>query len=100
MSEMSRFEKNPPASETHYEIHVKDGNGDWCIGIMEEEGRGDEFLMLTNLDEALSVYKKLLEDEAKKGPDEEKFELRIAAVRVWGFPSGYVPSELELIMEP
>ena len=52
--------------------------------------------MLTNLDEALSVYKKLLENEAKKGPDEEKFELRIAIVQVFGFPSGYIPSEVEL----
>ena len=93
---MSRFEKNPPASEIHYEIHMKNGNGEWCIAIMEEEGKEDEFLMLTNLDEALSVYKKLLEDEAKKGPDEEKFELRIASVLVFGFPSGYVPSEIEL----
>lgn len=100
MSKMRRLKKDPPPSKDHYEIHVKNGNGEWCIGMMEEEGKEDEFLMLTNLDEALSVYKKLLEDEAKKGPDEEKFELRIAAVRVWGFPSGYVPSELELIMEP
>ena len=95
---MSRFEKDPPASKMHYEIHVKDGSGDWCIGIMEEEGREDEFLMFADLDEALSVYKKLLDDEAKKGPDEEKFELRIVIVQVFGFPSGYIPGEIELAM--
>ena len=100
MSKMSRLKKNPPVSKVHYEIHVKDSDGDWCIGVIEKEGMEDEFLMYEHYNEALNVYKKLLENEAKKGPDEKKFELRIAAARVWGFASGYMPSEPELIMEP
>ena len=100
MSKMSRLKKNPPPSKAHYEIHVRDIDGDWCIGVIEKEGMEDEFLMYERYDEALSIYKKLLENEAKKGPDEEKFELRIATARVWGFASGYVPSELELLIEP
>lgn len=97
---MSRLKKDPPVARDHYEIQVKDDHGDWCIGIIEEEGEPDDYLMFSSLDEAMDIYKRLLDIEAGKDPGEKRFEIRIAVVRVWGFPSGYIPEDIEMVMGP
>ena len=100
MSKKNRFEKDPPASKTHYEIHVKNSDGLWRIGMFMEDGEEDKLLMFNDPDIARNAYMSLLDAKAKKSLNDNKLEFRIAVVRVWGFPSGYIPNDLELVIEP